>query len=113
MDSYQAIYDAVRSRLGNADVGSAIEQAIREQNWAHYVQQAAYEWTIAAGQQQRPCVVFKPELFQDGDMWCALFGADLQAGVAGFGKSPAAAMDEFDKAWHADLGRAAGGETPR
>lgn len=103
MDSYQPIYDAVRSRISGGDVGEAISNAIREQNWGHYVQQAAYEWTIAAGQHSRPAVVFKPELFQDGNMWCALLGKDLQSGVAGFGKSPAAAMDEFDKAWNATI----------
>jgi hypothetical protein len=102
MDSYQAIYDAVRSRIQGGDVGEAVQQAIREQNWGHYVQQAAYEWTIAAGEQMRPCVVFKPELFQDGDHWCALFGKNLQEGIAGFGKTPAAAMLEFDKAWHSE-----------
>lgn len=101
MDSYQAVYDAVRSRLGNCDVGEAISNAIRDQNWAHYVQQAAYEWAIAAGEQTRPCVVFKPKLTQDGNMWCALLGDNLQDGIASFGKTPAEAMQEFDKAWHA------------
>lgn len=55
-----------------------------------------YEW-------QRPCVLFKPRLFRDGDAWCALLGEDLQSGVAGFGSSPAEAMTDFDKAWNEKL----------
>lgn len=101
METYQPIYDAVRSRVFGGDVGEAVRQAIREQNWGHHVQQAAYEWQIAAGEQQRPCVVFKPALTKDGDEWCALFGINLQEGVAGFGKTPSEAMHAFDKAWFA------------
>lgn len=56
-------------------------------------------WQEAAWEQQRPSVVFKPTLSQDGDMWCALFGENLQDGVAGFGETPAKAMYAFDHAW--------------
>lgn len=54
--------------------------------------QAAYDYT-------RPCVLFKPRLSIDGNKWCALYGDNLQDGVAGFGDSPAAAMHDFDKQW--------------
>ena len=101
MDTYQAVYDAVRSRISGGNVGDAVAQAIRDQNCGHHVQQAAYEWQIAAGEQQRPCVVFKPNLSKDGNEWCVLFGSNLQEGVAGFGKTPAEAMLAFDKAWFA------------
>lgn len=47
-----------------------------------------------------PQVMFKPKLFMDGDCWCALLGDNLQDGVAGFGKSPADAMNAFDTAWY-------------
>lgn len=47
----------------------------------------------------RPCVVFKPTLSLDGNMWCALFGDNLQEGVAGFGETPSKAMYAFDAAW--------------
>lgn len=56
-------------------------------------------WQEAAYEQMRPSVVFKPALARDGDMWCALFGDNLQEGVAGFGESPAKAMWAFDTAW--------------
>jgi len=61
------------------------------------LQQAAYE-------QMRPAVIFKPKLYRDGNQWCALFGEDLQVGVAGFGASPADAMWDFDKSWNEKLG---------
>jgi hypothetical protein len=60
------------------------------------IQQAAFEM-------MRPCVVWRPRLSIDGNMWCALLGDNLQDGVAGFGNSPAAAMWAFDEAWHAKL----------
>lgn len=98
-DDYQAVYDAVRSRIRGGDVGEAVQQAIREQNWGHHVQQAAYEWQIAAGEQQRPCVVFKPRLFKDGNAWCALLGENLMTGVSAFGNTPSEAMHNFDIEW--------------
>lgn len=51
----------------------------------------------------RPCVLFRPALSVDGNQWCALYGANIQDGVAGFGDSPAAAMYEFDRNWHRAL----------
>ncbi len=66
--------------------------------------QAKIAWQEAAWEQQRPSVVFKPTLVKDGNMWCALFGDDLQVGVAGFGETPAKAMYAFDAAWHSENG---------
>lgn len=48
----------------------------------------------------RPCVLFRPRLFPDGDQWCALLGENLMEGVAGFGKTPYLAMYAFDKAFN-------------
>ena len=39
----------------------------------------------------------------DGDQWCALYGDDLQSGVAGFGDSPELAMQDFDAAFRKPL----------
>lgn len=63
--------------------------------------QAAVE--SALGHYTTPSVIWKPRLFIDGNQWCALFGEDLQSGVAGFGDSPAEAMWDFDKTWYAKL----------
>lgn len=46
-----------------------------------------------------PSTIYHPRLFLDGDQWCALYGDDLQAGVAGFGATPSLAMGAFDLAW--------------
>ena len=51
----------------------------------------------------RVSMVLRPRLSIDGNQWCALYGEDLQNGVAGFGDSPDAAMRAFDKAWHEKL----------
>lgn len=57
----------------------------------------------AAQEYERPCVVYRPRIFIDGDAWCALLGSNIQDGVCGFGASPAAAMRAFDEAWHKPL----------
>ncbi len=56
----------------------------------------------------RPSVLYRPTLTRDGDMYCALYGEDLQEGCAGFGKSPQAAMHDFDS----NFGRNMGGDLP-
>ena len=61
--------------------------------------QVKIAWQEAAWEHMRPCVVFKPTLSLDGNMWCALFGDNLQEGVAGFGETPSKAMYAFDAAW--------------
>ena len=104
-DSYQAIFDAVRSRINGGNVSEAVESAVRECfGMAHHVMQGvADECASAAYEQQRPSAIFRPTLSIDGNQWCALYGSDLQSGVAGFGDSPALAMQAFDKAWKATL----------
>ena len=46
-----------------------------------------------------PHARMRPRIYPDGNMWCALYGDDLQSGVAGFGKTPADAWAELDKNW--------------
>lgn len=46
-----------------------------------------------------PSTIYKPRLFVDGDQWCALYGENIQDGVAGFGDSPFMAYADFDKQW--------------
>jgi len=60
------------------------------------IQQAAYCYST-------PSAIFRPRIFIDGNQWCALYGDDLQNGVAGFGDSPANAVHDFDRSWHAKL----------
>lgn len=64
------------------------------------------QWSIAASEimttavaQRNPHVLMRPVIFPDGNQWCALYGEDLQQGVAGFGDTPAAAAMDFDANW--------------
>ncbi|WP_170759913.1 hypothetical protein [Ruegeria lacuscaerulensis] len=38
--------------------------------------------------------------FRDGNMWCVLWGENIQDGIAGFGYSPWDAVISFNKAVH-------------
>ena len=49
--------------------------------------------------QTEPSARYRPRLFIDGDKWCALYGDNINDGVAGFGDSPGAAFWDFDRAW--------------
>ena len=53
------------------------------------IQQVAYEY-------ERPSILLRPKLFIDGDQWCALYGENIQDGIAGFGDTAAKAMRDFD-----------------
>lgn len=48
---------------------------------------------------QRPFILLRPRIYIDGNQWCALYGENLQDGIAGFGDSPELAAWDFDKAW--------------
>ena len=99
-DTYQAIYDGVRSRMSNGDVGRAVEGVARDSFDISYIKQLAQqEISAVAYEWQRPSVVYRPTLMADGTAWCALLGDDLQSGVAGFGDTPSAAMLAFDQAF--------------
>lgn len=115
MDSYQPIYDAVRSRIQGGDVGHAIESALRDAFGmaSHHMACVAQEYAAAAQEQQRPSVLYKPALSIDGNKWCALYGDNLQDGVSGFGDSPEAAMADFDKAWRTPLAALQSAKEPR
>ena len=102
-DTYQPIFDAVRSKLSNADIGSAVENAIRDCNLSHYFQIAASTFSESALELQRPSVLYRPALAIDGNMWEAMYGVNPMEGVCGYGESPAAAMLDFDKNWYATL----------
>lgn len=66
---------------------------------AHEARMAGYAIQVAASSHERPSVLYRPRLSIDGAQWCALYGENLQDGVAGFGDSPIAAMADFDQAW--------------
>lgn len=50
-----------------------------------------------------PAFHLRPRLSIDGNKWSALYGENLQDGVAGFGDSPAEAYADFDRIWFEKL----------
>lgn len=100
MDTYQPIYDAVRSRIGSVDAESAIRDAI---NFGHARDRIEEAFISTAHDMSSPSVLYRPTLAIDGNKWRAMYGENLQDGVAGFGESPAEAMADFDKAWRTAL----------
>ena len=76
--------------------------------------QAAYwnQMYANAIDQSEPSQRYRPSLSIDGDQWCALYGENLQDGVAGFGDSPGAAFWAFDRAWWTKLKSGVAGVSP-
>lgn len=105
MSDYQAIFDAVRSRVSSCDTHSAIVAALREScDFSFAAQLAQQEIGCVGMEMTSPHVLMRPDVFLDGNAWCALYGPDIQVGVCGFGATPTEACTAFDKAWR--------GETP-
>lgn len=99
-DNYQAVYDAVRSRMQGCDIGSAVGEALRQSlDFSHAVPGLIQEIALQFSEHSRPSAVYRPTLGICGNKWCALYGENLQDGVAGFGDSPALAMKDFDSQW--------------
>ena len=51
----------------------------------------------AAEDLRTPHVLLRPRIYIDGNQWCALYGENLQDGIAGFGDTVELAMLDFDK----------------
>lgn len=97
-DSYQAVYDAVRSRISNANVGDAVAEACRNAfDISHARAILQEQFCATALEMARPSVVFKPTIQADGDIWTVLLGPDPQIGVFATGTTPAEAMANFDQ----------------
>ncbi len=76
---------------------------------ANVLHEAALAAQTAEMERLRPSMQLRPRLFIDGNQWCALYGENLQDGVAGFGNSPHEAMLDFDKEWHQALAKRSAG----
>lgn len=99
MSDYQAIYDAVRSKISGGNIGDAVQEYLRMCNISHYAEMSMRACQDAASEYSRPSAVFRPRIFQDGNTWCALLGDNIQEGVCGFGESAGHAMYDFDIQW--------------
>lgn len=100
MDTYQPIYDAVRSRIHGCDVAQVVREALPQlDTWAitQSFQQAAADVSVEL---TRPSIMLRLVPVKDGDQWCVLYGENLQEGVAGFGETADKAMRTFDYAWY-------------
>lgn len=103
-DGYQAIYDAVRSRISGGNLAEAVADVARNSfdishTAACILQEISCAAANVADAMSRPSVLFRPTLSADGTSWCVLLGANLQEGVAGFGDTPDEAMRAFDEAF--------------
>ena len=67
---------------------------VERQRWA-----AAHAAELVELERKRPFMLLRPNVFLDGDKWCALYGENLMRGVAGFGDTPEAAARQFDIEW--------------
>lgn len=109
MSDYQAIYDAVRSRISGGNVGDAVERVARDAfDISYAVSRAEEAIKSAAYAYERPSAVFKPALTQSPEGWLATYGA-----CYGYGDTPDAAMWDFDKNWRekpAAIAKATGAE---
>jgi hypothetical protein len=109
-NDYQAVYDAVRSRLGGCDMASVVGGAIRNSFDGHQATIAIVTCAQdVAASQQRPSVLFKPELRHhellsyelpdgtkhSGPAWTATYGD-----FCGIGDTPEKAMLSFDAMWY-------------
>jgi hypothetical protein len=72
----------------------ASDQAVLNAQW-----NAATEAQLTEQSRRAPHVLMRPQIFPDGNAWCALYGEDLQMGIAGFGDTPEAACADFDANW--------------
>lgn len=73
-----------------------------DQVWSLDIQTAQFRREAAVSEMQekeRPSNIYRPDIFRDGDQWCALMGRNIEDGVAGFGPTPEQAYFAFDRAW--------------
>ena len=99
-DTYDAVFQAAYQKIARCDTSSVIESVARQAfDISMQVESVKQEMLRTLDEQQRPCVLFRPSIGIDGNQWCALYGDNLQDGVAGFGDSPSLAMHDFDRAW--------------
>lgn len=57
------------------------------------------EYQLTRGTLVVPLLTPRPRVFRDGDQYCALHGEDLQCGIAGFGDTPAQAVESYWEAF--------------
>lgn len=78
-DSYQPIYDAVRSRISNGDVGLSVSEVARQAlDISHVLPLAQEAIGRISYESTRPSVLFRPRLAKDGNAGRARFDPDTR-----------------------------------
>lgn len=77
-------------RIDQDTVNSNLTHEAQMNYWAH-----KQDYVLAEA--------LKPRFFIDGDMWCCMYGDNLQDGVAGFGKSPHDALLDWNNQFKKNL----------
>lgn len=102
-DTYQAIFDAVRSRISAAHPGQILEQYLSscfDSSWQNHAANAFSEFAYAA---TRPSSYLPVKVLRDGNAWCCSLhwpkDSDLMEQLVAFGDTPDKACLEFDKIW--------------
>ena len=95
MDNYQAVYDAVRSKISYLDANTLMDKIVRCFDFSH---QIAAMFESIEYESIRPCVMMKPKISIDGNQWCVLYGDNIQDGICGFGETPKLAIYDLNKA---------------
>lgn len=103
MDTYQPIYDAVRSRIHSCDIDAIVRERIPSLDTFSIEQAFRSMASDIYSMATRPFVLMRPSLSIDGNQWCALYGENLQDGIAGFGESVEKAAADFDRNYYARL----------
>lgn len=71
-----------------------------------HVEQSQFNAAIEA-EEMNLVAILKPRVFIDGNMWCVLYGDNLQEGIAGFGETPRKAVYDFNKQWDMPISKPA------
>jgi len=98
-NTYQAIYDAVRSKISGFNAQELFDRIIRNFDFSHHAKVVKRHIVTVTNEQKRPSVLFRPELKFDVDEWRAQYGKGVYEGVIGTGDSPDEAMRDFDEKW--------------
>lgn len=102
METYQPIYDAVRSRLTGCNLEQVIKEAIPTLDTWSIVQAFQTAASDVSAFLTRPSIALRVIPIPDGNQWIALYGTNLQEGIAGCGDTAEKAMLDFDRAWYND-----------
>ena len=88
--------------MGNSVLSSEHMERVTQEAiqaiYEHKIREYELDCTIFAIS-TAPHKIYQTKVTLDGNMYCCLYGDDLQSGIAGFGETPKEACAAFDKEW--------------